>query len=162
MRRRAALPQDGGGPLEPELHDHSSVFSDTHLDRNHPEGLREHLDLKGRTYETRPRRWVGRRNKNGSGGGSTDPAEAQQPRKVIVSSRGGREAGTDGSQGDQHSPGHLHQRGGHGGGVDGQVSVQVHDDADVEHVDADWKTERRRERVRRGGWGVVSRPDASR
>lgn len=38
------------------------------------------------------------------------------------------------------SPGDLHQGDGHGGGVDGQVSVQVHDDADVEHVDSDWKT----------------------
>lgn len=38
-------------------------------------------------------------------------------------------------------PGHLHQGDGHGGGVDGHVPVQVHDDADVEHVDADWKTQ---------------------
>lgn len=34
------------------------------------------------------------------------------------------------------SPGHLHERYGHGGGVDGQVSIQINDDAEVEHVDA--------------------------
>lgn len=35
------------------------------------------------------------------------------------------------------SPGDLHEGYGHGGGVDGQVSVQIDDDADVEHVDSD-------------------------
>lgn len=34
------------------------------------------------------------------------------------------------------SPGDLHERDGHSGSVDGHVSVQVDDDADVEHVDA--------------------------
>lgn len=54
--------------------------------------------------------------------------------RVIVFSSEGLWGGREG-EGD--SPGHLHQRYGHGGGVDGQVSVQIHDDADVEHVDAD-------------------------
>lgn len=34
-------------------------------------------------------------------------------------------------------PGNFHQGYGHGCGVDGQVSVQVDDDADVEHIDTD-------------------------
>lgn len=33
-------------------------------------------------------------------------------------------------------PGNFHQGYGHGCGVDGQVSVQIDDDADVEHIDA--------------------------
>lgn len=40
------------------------------------------------------------------------------------------------------SPGDFHERYRHGGGVDGQISVQIDDDADVEHVDSDWNTER--------------------
>lgn len=34
------------------------------------------------------------------------------------------------------SPGHFHQGHGHSGSIDGQVSVEVHNEADVEHIDA--------------------------
>lgn len=50
-----------------------------------------------------------------------------------------------------NSPGHLHQRYGHRRGVDRQVSVQINYDADVEHVDADWKTETETDVRRCGG-----------
>lgn len=72
--------------------------------------------------------------------------------------------GTLGGTGRGDSPGHLHQRQGHGGGVDGQVSIQVDDDADVEHVDAHWNTKRR---TSAGGGGgntfiLISPANASR
>lgn len=36
-----------------------------------------------------------------------------------------------------NSPGHFHQGHGHSCGIDGQVSIQVYNEAEVEHVDAD-------------------------
>lgn len=55
--------------------------------------------------------------------------------KVLGGAAGGGAAGG----GAAVLPGDLHQRDRHGSSVDGQVSIQVDNDADVEHVDANYR-----------------------
>lgn len=59
-----------------------------------------------------------------------------------------------------NSPGHFHQGHGHSSGIDGQVSIQVYNEAEVEHIDANCRVITNRENYANAqDNNILSKPD---